>query len=210
MGRLRAASLLLAALAAGLLLSACGGSNAKLLPGPTADKIISNLDQVRENVDEKNCETAEMGVATIGTEVDELEKVDGQLKKALEHGALKLSEVVSTCGVAAEEAAEEKADEEAEEREQVESEEAEEEAIEREREEELEEKAEEKAEKEAEEAEPPTGGEESVPPGKAKGHEKQEEIEPPATEETEEVIPPAEGEGPAGGIGPGASVEGGP
>ncbi len=197
MGRLRAASLLLAALAAGLLLSACGGSNAKLLPGPTADKIISNLDQVRENVDEKNCETAEMGVATIGTEVDE-------------HGALKLSEVVSTCGVAAEEAAEEKADEEAEEREQVESEEAEEEAIEREREEELEEKAEEKAEKEAEEAEPPTGGEESVPPGKAKGHEKQEEIEPPATEETEEVIPPAEGEGPAGGIGPGASVEGGP
>jgi hypothetical protein len=209
MGRLRAASLLLAALAAGLLLSACGGSSAKLLPGPTADKIISNLDQVRENVDEKNCETAEVGVATVSTEVDELEKVDAQLKKALEHGALKLSEVVSSCGVAVEEAAEEKAAEETEEREKVESEEAEEEALELEHEEELEEKAEEKAEKEAEEAEPPTGGEESVPPGKAKGHETQEEIEPPNPEETE-VTPPAEGEGPAGGIGPGASVEGGP
>src|SRR6201996_3186528 len=116
MGRLRAASLLLAALAAGLLLSACGSSNAKLLPGPTADEIISNLDQVRENVDAKNCESAEIKVATVSTEVDELEKVDARLKKALEHGALKLSEVVSSCAVAEEEAAEEKATEETEER----------------------------------------------------------------------------------------------
>ena len=210
MGRLRAASLLLAALAAGLLVAGCGGSNAKLLPGTTADQIISNLDQVRENAEEGNCEGAETGVTTISTEVDELQKVDAKLKKALEHGALKLSEVVSSCGVAEEEA-EEKANEEAEEQEQIESEEAaKEEAFEQEKEQEREEKAEEKAEKEAEETEPPTGGEESVPPGKAKGHEKQEEVEPPSEEPAEVTPPPAEGEGPAGGIGPGATVEGGP
>ena len=210
MGRLRAASLLLAALAAGLLLSACGGSKAQLLPGATAERIISNLDSVRDSVEEKNCEGAEAGVATVSTEVDELQKVDAKLKKALEHGALKLSEVVSSCGVAEEEA-EEKANEEAEEQEQIESEEAaKEEAFEQEKEQEREEKAEEKAEKEAEETEPPTGGEESVPPGKAKGHEKQEEVEPPSEEPAEVTPPPAEGEGPAGGIGPGATVEGGP
>jgi hypothetical protein len=209
MGRLRAASLVLVALAAGLLLAGCGGSKAELLPGTTADQIISNLDQVRANAEEGNCEGAEAGVAAISTEVDELQKVDTKLKKALEHGALKLSTVVSTCG-AAEEEAEEKANEEAEEQEQVESEEAaEEEAFEQEKEQEREEKAKEKAENEAEESGPPTGGEESEVPGEGKGHEKQEEVEPPS-EETEEVTPPAEGEGPAGGIGPGASVEGGP
>ncbi len=52
MGRVRAASLVLAALAAGLLLAACGGSdNGELLPKTTADQITSNLDQVRASVD---------------------------------------------------------------------------------------------------------------------------------------------------------------
>jgi hypothetical protein len=213
-GRLRAASLFLAALAVGLLLSACGGGgNGELLPGTTADQITSNLDQVRESYESGDCEKAEEAVAQVSTEVDDLHQVDAKLKKALKNGALKLSQVVSPCGQAEEAEAEEaKAEEEAEaEEEQIEGEEAEaeEEAFDEEqKEEEREEKAEEKAEKEAEKAEPPTGGEES-PKGKAKGHEKQEEeTVPPPTEEFEEVTPPEAGGGPAGGVGPGAEVEG--
>ena len=211
MGRLRAATLLLAALAAGLLLAACGsGGNNELLPGTTASQIESNLDQVRSNAEEGNCEAAEDAVAEVSTEIDGLQKVDKELKAALKQGAAKLSEVVGSCGVKEEEAELAKADEEAEEEEQanLEAEEevaAEEEADEKaQKTEEREEKAKEKAEDHAEQPGPSEEGEESGPNGKAKGHEK-EEIEP----EGEEVIPPTEG-GPAGGIGPGAEVEGPP
>jgi membrane protein involved in colicin uptake len=214
-GRVRAAALILAALAVGLLLSACGGGgNGKLVPGTTADQITTNLDQAQASFYSGDCEKAEIAVAQVSTEVDDLnKKVDVELKKALKNGALKLSEVVNNCG-AAEEAEEAKAEEKAEEEEQAQIEgeeaEAEEEAfLEEQNEEERDQKAEEKAEKEAEKAEPPTGGEES-PKGEAKGLEKQEEeTVPPPTEEFEEVTPPAAGGGPAGGVGPGAAVEGG-
>ena len=212
-GRVRAAALILAALAVGLLLSACGGGgNGELLPGTTADQITSNLDQVQESYESGNCEKAEIAVAQVSTEVDDLNKVDVELKKALKNGALKLSEVVNNCG-AAEEAEEAKAEAKAEEEEQAriegEEAEAEEEAFfEEQKEEERDQKAEEKAEKEAEKAEPPTGGEES-PKGEAK-EKQEEETVPPPTEEPEEVTPPAAGGGPAGGVGPGAAVEGGP
>ncbi|HVW47331.1 MAG TPA: hypothetical protein VHA76_09785 [Solirubrobacterales bacterium] len=212
MGRLRAASLLLAALAVGLLLSACGGGgNGELLPGTTADQITSNLDLVRESFEAGECEKAEDAVAEVNAQVDDLGKVDKKLKKALRQGALKLKEVVSTCGAAeeAEAAKEQEAEEEQEQIEAEEAEAAEEEAFEEEqKEEEREEKAKERAEKEAEQSEPPTGGEESTPPnGKANGHEEEETV-PPSTE-SEEVTPPGNG-GAAGGIGPGTSVEGGP
>ena len=211
-GRVRAAALILAALAVGLLLSACGGGgNGELLPGTTADQITSNLDQVQTSYESGDCEKAETAVAQVSTEVDGLNKVDVELKKALKNGALKLSEVVNNCG-AAEEAEEAKAEEKAEEEQaQIEGEEAEaeEEAFfEEQKEEERDQKAEEKAEKEAEKAEPPTGGEES-PKGEGEGNEKQEEETVPPTEELEEVTPPAAGGGPAGGVGPGAAVEGG-
>ena len=217
MGRVRAASLVLAALAVGLLLAACGGGGSdELLPGTTADQITQNLDQVRVSYEEGDCEKAETGVANVSTEVDGLQEVDPKLKKALKQGAAKLSDVVSSCGAAEEAAEEQQAEEEAaeeEEQAQIEAEElaAEEEAeFEKEqkaeeREEKAEEKAQEEAEKHAEQPGPPEGGEE-FPPGKAKGHEKQEEIETPEGEE--EVIPPTTGEGPAGGIGPGAEAGG--
>jgi hypothetical protein len=210
-GRLRAASLVLAALAAGLLLVACGSSgNAELLPGTTADQINSNLDQVRVSVEEGDCEAAEDGVAEVSTEVDGLEKVDKKLKEALKQGAAKLSEVVSRCGAEEEAEAEEQAEEEAEAQEAFEAEEAEaeEEGLEKEQKaEEREEKAQEKAEKQAEQPSPPGEGEESGSPnGKAKGHEQEETVEPPSEEE---VIPPTEGGGAAGGIGPGGPAEGG-
>jgi hypothetical protein len=213
MGRFRAATLLLAALAAGLLLAACGSnSGAELLPGTTAGQIESNLDLVRSNAEEENCEAAEDAVAEVTTEVDSLQKVDKELKKALKQGAAKLSEVVSSrCGLQEEEAEQAKAEEEqeAEEEEQaaleVEEEEfAEEEAEKEEKAQEREEKAQEKAEERAEQPGPPEEGEESGPNGKAKGHE-EEQIETPGEEE---VTPPNEGGG-AGGIGPGAEAGGG-
>jgi hypothetical protein len=212
MGRFRAASLLFAALAVGVLLAACcSNSGAELLPGTTADQINSNLDLVRESVDSENCEEAKDAVAKVSTEVDDLHKVDKKLKEALEQGAAKLSEVVSSCNAPEKEAEEEQsAAEEAEAEEEAiaaEEAEAEEEAFEKdqkieEREVKEEEKAQKKAEKEAEQPEPPDEGEESD-----KGKESQEETVEPPTEE--EVTPPSEGGG-AGGIGPGAAVEGGP
>jgi len=210
MGRLRAATLLFAALAAGLLLAACGSSDkSELLPGTTASQIESNLDQVRSNVQEGNCEAAEDAVAAVSTEIDELQKVDKELKAALKHGAAKLSEVVGSCGVKEEEAEQAKADEEAEEEEQANLEAEEEATAEEEaeqKEEEREAKAKEKAEKHAEQPGPSEEGEESGPNGKAKGHEEEETVEPPSEEE---VTPPTPSEG-AGGIGPGAEVEGTP
>ena len=211
MGRFRAATLLFAALAACLLLAACGsGGNGELLPGTTANQIESNLDQVRASASEQNCEAAEDAVAAVSTEIDELQKVDKELKAALKQGAAKLSVVVSSCGAqeeAEEEKASEEAEDEAEEEEQAaleaEEEDTEAEALEKEEKaEEREQKAEEKAEKHAEQPGPSEEGEESGPNGKAKGHE-EEEIETPE----EEVIPPSEG-GPGGGIGPGSEVEG--
>jgi len=210
MGRFRAATLLFAALAAGLLLAACGSNgNGELLPGTTASQIESNLDRVRASVSEQNCEAAEEAVAEVSTEIDGLQKVDKELKKALKQGAAKLSVVVSSCGVKEEEAEQAKAEEEQETEEEeqaaLEAEEealAEEEAEKEQKAEEKDEKAQEKAEKRAEQPGPPEEGEESGPKGKAKGHE-EEEIETPE----EEVIPPSEG-GAAGGIGPGAEVGG--
>lgn len=209
--------LLLAVLAAGILLAACGSSNGELLPGTTARQIESNLDQVRSSSEEGNCEAAEDAVAAVSTEIDELRKVDVELKAALKHGAAKLSEVVSSCGAQEEEAEqteaereqeaeeEEQAAQEAEQEKEEEKQTAEEEktAEKEQKAEEREEKANEKAEEHAEQPGPPEEGEESGPKGKAKGH-KEEEIENPE----EEVIPPTEG-GPAGGIGPGAEVGGG-
>jgi ATPase subunit of ABC transporter with duplicated ATPase domains len=211
MGRLRAASLVLAALAVGLLLAACGGGgNGELLPGATADQITSHLDQVRLSYEEGDCEKAEDGVANVSTEVDELGKVDAKLKKALRQGAAKLSEVVSSCRAEEEEKDQAAEEAEQEEEQEIEAEElaAEEESFEKEqkseeREQKAEEKEQEQAEKHAEQPGPPDEGEESN--GKGKG---QEEIEPPAEGE-EEVIPPTTGEGPAGGIGPGAEAGGG-
>jgi hypothetical protein len=200
--------LLLAVLAAGVLLAACGSSsNGELLPGTTANQIESNLDQVRASAEEGNCEAAEIAVAAVSTEIDQLQKVNKELKEALKQGAAKLSVLVSRCGVQEQEAEEAKEAEEAEEQEALEAEEneraEEEEAEEKQQQkaEEREEKAQEKAEKEAEQPGPPEKGEES---GKGKGHEGEE-----SENEGEEVIPPTEG-GPAGGIGPGAEVEGGP
>ncbi|MGD9735730.1 MAG: hypothetical protein AB7V58_09010 [Solirubrobacterales bacterium] len=204
MGRLRAASIACAlVLGAGLALAACGGSDAELLPGRTAEQINENLDQVRAFAAEGDCAGAESAVAEVSEEVANLGGVDQKLKAALRQGANRLAEVVSSCGEEA--LAEAEAEREAEEEDRAEQEEqaaveAEEEelAAEEQREEKAGEKAEKEAEKEQQAAEKEAEREEAETPGgegpagEGKG--------PP--EET-----PGGTEPPAGGLGPGTEVE---
>ena len=196
-------ALLLGAAGAVALASCGGGSNAKLLPGATANEIESNLDQVQTLVKSGDCVGAEDAVAEVSAEVEELNDVATKLKAALQEGTGRLSEVVSRC--------EEEATEETEPSEQADAEAEEVEAEELEAEEEKAEKAQEKAEmqeqKEEEQAEATEEVEEGhLPPqsegkGKAKGH---EEAPPPAFEPGPEPSP-AETE--AGGVSPGVGVE---
>jgi hypothetical protein len=88
---------LLGAASAVALVSCGGGSDAKLLPGTTADEIEANLNQVEELAAEEDCVGAENAVATVTAEVEELEGVDLKLKAALQEGTAKLSEVVARC-----------------------------------------------------------------------------------------------------------------
>src|SRR5690349_20536897 len=94
------ALLLVFALGAGaaVALASCGGSsNADLLPGTTADEIEANLDAVQQLAAEEDCIGAEDAVAQVAAEVEELDGVDARLKRALEEGTAKLSEVVGRC-----------------------------------------------------------------------------------------------------------------
>lgn len=198
MGRLSALllALFLGGASAVALASCGGGSDAKLLPEPTANQIESNLDEVRQLAAADDCIGAEDAVATVAAEVEELNGVAPKLKTALEEGTAKLSEVVGRC--------EEEASEEAEPslEPDVEAEELEEKELEAE---EKAEKAQEKAEKKEQKEEQAETPEEegNLPPqsegkGKGKGH---EEAPPPPEPE------PGPEESESGGVSPGAEVE---
>src|SRR3954447_15816844 len=99
MGRLTAAMLaVLLGAAAAVALVACGsGSDAKLLPGNTAQEITENLDSVEQLAGEGECVGAEDAAQEIATQVDGLEGIDPKLKETLEQGAERLNEVVARC-----------------------------------------------------------------------------------------------------------------
>jgi outer membrane biosynthesis protein TonB len=172
-------------------LSACGGEDAKLLPGHTARDITANLESVQELADEGDCVGAESAASQVTEQVEALGNVDRKLKEALSHGAERLSEVVAEC-------------EEAEEPEttapvEVLPEEEPQEEVEKkaEKEEEKAEKEREKEEKAEEKEAPPPKNEQGAgggPPG-------QEKI-PPGQEKKEEP--------PSGGVESASPVEGGP
>jgi outer membrane biosynthesis protein TonB len=213
MGRLRAAAIVLVlAACAALVVSGCGSSDAKLLPGKTADQINSNLDSVRALVAEGDCVGAEDAVAEVSDEVDSLSGVDGKLKAALRQGANRLGVVVVACGEKAEEeAAEEQQqleDDEEAEQEELEAVEGEEEELAEEKEDKQQAKAQEKAAKEVEKEQKASEKEAE----KEAEKEKTEPLPPSEAEGTETGNgPPAETPGgtepPAGGVGPGAQVE---
>ena len=85
------------AAAAALTLTACGGEDAKLLPGETAREITVNLDTVQQLSDEGDCLGAESAAQQVGEQIEVLEGVDAKLKRALEAGAAKLEEVIASC-----------------------------------------------------------------------------------------------------------------
>jgi hypothetical protein len=173
----------LGATAAVALVSCGGGSDANLLPGTTADEIESNLDQVEALAAERECFGAEDAVAKVAAEVEELDGVDPKLKRALEEGTAKLSEVVGRC----------------EEETIEETEPAVETAVEPE---EVEDEKEKKPKKEKP-AEPEETSEDEGPKLPPQSNGKGEEKgggPPPAETETEETAP-------SGGVGPGVGVE---
>jgi outer membrane biosynthesis protein TonB len=189
MGRLTA---LLLAFALGavsaVVLASCGGEEADLLPGTTADQIESNLTRIEELADEGDCVGAEESVADVAAEVEELQGVDLKLKAALQEGTATLSEVVGRCEEEAEEETEPTLDTD------VEAEEAEDEKKPKK---EKPEKDEESSEPEEETAETDEGKE--LPP-QSQGEENGGGESPPPAEEPEEAPP-------AGGVGPGVGVE---
>lgn len=197
MGRLSAflLALFLGGAGAVALASCGGGSDAKLLPEPTANQIEANLDEVRQLAAAEDCVGAEDAVATVAAEVEQLNGVAPKLKTALQEGTAKLSEVVGRCEEETAEEAEPSTESD------VEAEELEEEELEAgEKAAKAQEKAEKKEQKE-EQAETPEEG--NLPPqsegkGKGKGH---EEAPPPAPAPEE----PEESE--SGGVSPGAEVE---
>lgn len=184
MGRLSAFLLALSlGGASAVALASCGGGNdAKLLPGTTASQIESKLNEVDRLVAEGDCVGAEDATSAVSAEVGELREVAPKLKAALQEGAARLGEVVTSCEEAAGE----------------ETEPSPEAAVEAE---ELEEK---KPKKEKPEKEPPKPdkeppeGPELPPQSNGKGEEKGQGG-PPAEAEIEEAEP-------SGGVGPG--VEG--
>ena len=82
---------------AALALVACGGEDAKLLPGETAREITANLDTVQQLSDEGDCLGAESAAQQVGEQIEALEGVDTKLKRALEEGAVRLEEVIASC-----------------------------------------------------------------------------------------------------------------
>jgi outer membrane biosynthesis protein TonB len=189
MGRLTAPLLAfsLAALLA-VALSACGGSDAELLPGDTASEIESNLDEVARLAGEDECGGAADAAQQVSADIEALGGVDAKLKQALREGASRLNEVVASCE-------EEEPEEEVEAFEPEEEVEPAEEA-EKPKKPEKEEKPE-KPEKEEAETEAPE--EETTPSTPSQGKGKGPEETP---------TPPAAGGTPSGGVGPSTAVEG--
>jgi hypothetical protein len=97
MPRLLPSTLALALAAAALGLLACGGEDAKLLPGETAREITANLDSVQQLAGEGDCVGAESAAQQVGEQIEALEGVDRKLKRALEDGAARLEEVIAGC-----------------------------------------------------------------------------------------------------------------
>jgi hypothetical protein len=182
--RFPAALGLLALAAVGLV--ACGGEDAKLLPGETAREIVANLDTVQQLSDEGDCIGAESAAAQVGEQIEAIEGVDRKLKQALEDGASRLEEVIVECEESATEAiapATIPSQSEAEEKPK--------------KDEEKEEKPKPEEKDEGNPALPPQAK------GEGKGLEK-EPAPPPAEEAPQE--PPAES--PSGGVSPGSPAGG--
>lgn len=170
-------------------LVACGGEDAKLLPGETAREITANLDSVQQLSDEGDCVGAESAAQQVGEQIEALEGVDRKLKQALEDGAGRLEEVIAACDESSTEAIAPA---------EIPTEPEEEEKAPKEK------KGKEKEAKPKEEKEAPEETTPSLPPqAKGEGKGLENGNGPPPSEESEE----GSEESASGGVGPGAPVE---
>jgi hypothetical protein len=72
------------ALAAALLLTACGGSSTKLIPQDRAQELTDTVDQLAQRVDDEKCSDAESSLRRARNQVSELPRaVDSGLKDNL-------------------------------------------------------------------------------------------------------------------------------
>jgi hypothetical protein len=170
-------------------LSACGGEDAKLLPGDTAREITANLDSVKQLTDEGDCVGAESAAAQVGEQIEALGGVDRKLKEALDKGAERLNEVVDECEEAEEAEAVAPAEIPSEDTEEAPDKKAEKEEEKAEKDREAEERAE---EKEAPPAPPESKG---GPPGQEKIPPGQEKKEEPSSGGVESASPVESGQG---------------
>src|SRR3954452_12318538 len=83
--------------ACALALVSCGGTDAKLLPGDTAQEITENLEAVKQLASENECVDAEDAALEVSSQIESLEGIDPKLKENLTEGAEVLNRVVDTC-----------------------------------------------------------------------------------------------------------------
>lgn len=154
--------------ASATLASCGGGSDAKLLPGGTAQEITENLDRVKQYAAEGECVGAADAATEVSAQVEALQGVDVKLKQALQRGTERLGEVVASCEETTTEAT--TTEDETTKPERVEPPGQEKKAEkEREKEEKALEKEEEKEEKEAPPSEGPPAETPPAPPGESGG-----------------------------------------
>jgi hypothetical protein len=179
-----ALALALGTAAAFWTVSCGGGEDAKLLPGTTAREITENLDRVKQFASAGDCVGAADAAQEVSNQVEALGGVDAKLKEALQRGAGRLDEVVTTCDEESTEALEPTAEATTtEEVEKVPPGQA---------------KKKEKEKEKPPKEEPPHGPPEATPP--------EATPEPPA-----ESVPPSEGGGAGApsGVSPNSAVGGG-
>lgn len=179
--------------ASALVLASCGGSDAKLLSGTTAEEINSNVARVRELASEGECVDAEDAALEVSGQVSDLREIDPRLKAALQEGAARLNEVVATCSEETTETGE------TEETETTTTET--EPSKEQQKEEEKEQKEEEKLQKDAEKEE-----EKAQKEAEKEAEKEQKEVEKEESEEAKPPKAPAPPGPPSGGVGPGGEA----
>jgi hypothetical protein len=82
---------------AAALLVACGGSNQKLLPPVSADRVKNHLAEIRQALDQQDCPKAEAGVRSLYSDLARIPNtVDRRLRTRLREGIDKLSARVPT------------------------------------------------------------------------------------------------------------------
>jgi hypothetical protein len=79
-------------IAAALLVACGGGSNQKLLPPVSADRIKNHLTEIRQALDQQDCQRAEAGVQTLYSDLARIPPtVDRRLRSRLREGIDKLN-----------------------------------------------------------------------------------------------------------------------